>query len=90
MERKTCENYETNEPTIYRPQQESTANSIGSMVVSFIVFESIFSGMGALGGSSILGSSEAFAHTTAEIAGVNNIASYGNEETSLTNIKNMR
>ncbi len=77
MERLRYDNYEPTTETPNQPQPESSANSIGSMVLSFIVFESIFSGMGALGGTSVLGSSESFAHTTAELTGVNNIASFG-------------
>jgi hypothetical protein len=77
MERRNAENYEQTAQTIQRPKPESAANALGSMVLSFIVFESIFSGMGALGGTSVLGSSESFAHATAELAGVNNLASLG-------------
>lgn len=77
MERTTYVKYDKNEPTVYQPQPETSAHALGSMVLGFVVFESVFSGIGGLGGTSVLGSSESFAHTTAHIAGVNNVASAG-------------
>lgn len=80
MERTHLENYEQTSQTIERPKPQTNANAIGELVLSFIVFESIFSGLGSIGGTSVLGSSESFAHTTAELAGVNKVASIGHDE----------
>lgn len=82
MEREVRENYEQTTQTIEKPKPQPSANALGELVINFIVFESIFSGLGAVGGTSVLGSSESFAHTTAELAGVNKVAAYGYDERS--------